>query len=159
MRVIIKTKIYLLALLFSFFAFYAPVTASAAPSGPNPNSTPNCNYVNTAGKVVKNNCSSKNVCGGVGFPQINTSINIGCHQEGNPIIDLIFAIIRLLSDGVGLVIVGSLVVAGIQYSSSRGDPQATAAAVNRIRSTIFALLLFIFGYAILNYIIPAEVLH
>ena len=73
--------------------------------------------------------------------------------------DVIFAIIRFLSAGAGLVIVGSLVWGGIQYSLSRGDPQATAAAVNRIKSVLVALFIFIFAYAILNYLIPGQVLQ
>jgi len=93
-----------------------------------------------------------------GQKPINTSIDFGCVGRGNALMDLTFAIIRFLSDGVGLIIIGSLVWAGIQYSGSRGDPQSTASAVNRIQSTFFALLLFIFAYAILNYIIPGQVL-
>jgi hypothetical protein len=86
---------------------------------------------------------------------VHTTINIGCKGKGNPIADATFAVIRFLSNGVGLVIVGSLVYGGIQYSASRGDPQATAMAVNRLRSTLLALFIFIFGYTILNYLIPA----
>lgn len=89
---------------------------------------------------------------------IATSINIGCKGQGNAIMDLMFAIIRFLSNGAGLVIIGSLVLGGIQYTISRGDPQGTATAINRIRSVMFALLLFIFSYAILNYLIPGQLL-
>jgi hypothetical protein len=92
-------------------------------------------------------------------PGIGVSIDIGCRGQGNPIADMTFAIIRVLSAGVGLVVVGSIVVGGIQYSASRGDPQATAMAINRIRSSLFALLIYIFGFAILNYIIPGAILQ
>lgn len=90
---------------------------------------------------------------------VTTSIDIGCTGTGNPILDATYAVIRFLSAGVGLVIVGSIVLAGIQYSTSRGDPQSTAKALGRIRSTLFALLIFIFGYAFLNYIIPGGFFH
>ncbi len=96
-------------------------------------------------------------CGG--GDGVKTSINIGCRGKGNPIADMAFAVIRILSAGVGLVVVGSIIVGGIQYSASRGDPQATALAINRIRSSLFALLLFIFGYALLNYVIPGQFLQ
>jgi hypothetical protein len=95
---------------------------------------------------------------GDGKNKVNTSINIGCVGKGNPITDLTFAIIRFLSNGAALVLVGSLVYGGIQYTLSRGDPQATAQAMNRIKSVAGALLLFIFAYAILNYIIPGQIL-
>ena len=90
--------------------------------------------------------------------EVHISLDIGCKHKGNPILDALFAIIRFLSIGVGLVIVGSMVVAGIQFTSSRGDPQATAKAVGRIQSTLVALLIFIFAYAILNYLVPGAIL-
>jgi hypothetical protein len=103
---------------------------------------------------------SADTCGGGGSnPSIGISISIGCKGQGNPIADMSFAVIRILSDGVGLVVVGSIIVGGIQYSASRGDPQATALAINRIRSSLFALIIFIFGYALLNYIIPGQFLQ
>jgi len=97
--------------------------------------------------------TTPNSCGGPG-QSVPTSIDLGCRHVGNPITDLLFAIIRLLSDGVGIIVVGSIVVGGIQYTTSRGDPNATAAAIGRIRASLIALLIFIFAYAILNYVIP-----
>lgn len=98
-------------------------------------------------------------CGGEGGnPRVQTSIDIGCAGEGNPIMDMTFAIIKDLTVGVGVVVIASLVWAGIQFSSSRGDPQATASAIKRIRSNVFALLLFFFAYAILNYVVPGAIL-
>ena len=98
------------------------------------------------------------VCGD-GDDAVGLSIKVGCKGKGNPITDMVFAIIRILSDGVGLVVIASIIVGGIQYTGSRGDPQSTAMAVNRIRSSVFALIIFIFGYAILNFIIPAGFLQ
>jgi hypothetical protein len=91
--------------------------------------------------------------------QYTPAIDIGCQSKGNAIDDMLFAIIRILSDGVGLVVIGSIIVAGIQYTTSQGNPQNTAKAVARVRSSIIALLIYIFGYAILNYLIPAGFLH
>lgn len=97
-------------------------------------------------------------CGAAGDTQVKTAIDLGCHGIGNPVMDMLFAIIRFLTAGVGLVLVGSLVYAGIQYSASQGDPNNTAAAVKRIKSILGALLLFIFAYAILNYVVPGMVI-
>lgn len=102
--------------------------------------------------------TAENVCGG-GENEIRTSIDFGCKGEGNAMLDLAFAIIRFLSNGAGLVIIGSLVWAGIQYTGSRGDPQSSAMAINRIQSTVFALLIFIFAYAIINYLVPGVFLR
>jgi hypothetical protein len=97
-------------------------------------------------------------CGGEGNDPVKTSIDLGCRGVGNPIVDMLFAAVRFLSIGVGLVIIGSLVVAGIQFTSSRGDPQASANALKRVQTTFAALLLYLFAYAILNYIVPGQLL-
>ncbi len=96
---------------------------------------------------------------GDGVDKVKTSINIGCKGKGNPIADMMFAIIRFLSTGVGIVIVGSTILAGIQYSAAGGNPQAVAKARGRITSNVVALLIFIFGYALLNYITPGGFLN
>jgi hypothetical protein len=110
---------------------------------------------------------------GSGSLAVHIAINFGCHGEAcvtnpptdpvycapnanhNAIVDIAFAIIRFLSLGVGIIVIASIVVAGIQYTTSRGDPNATAKATQRIRSSVIALLVYIFAYAILNYVIPA----
>jgi hypothetical protein len=107
-----------------------------------------------SGSVNLDGSSSKKYYCGASSNRIYTAINLGCVGKGNATVDLAFAIIRFLSAGVGLVVIASIVYGGIQYTMSRGDPQATAAAVDRIRNSLFALLLFIFAYAIINYIIP-----
>jgi hypothetical protein len=93
-------------------------------------------------------------CGGPNDHPVQTSIDFGCSGKGNPILDLAFAIIRFLSDGVGIVVIASVIVGGIQYTTSSGDPNASAKAVARIRAALLALVIFIFAYAILNYVLP-----
>jgi len=92
---------------------------------------------------------------GTGKDRVETMLDFGCKGQSTAIIDILFAIIRFLSAGVGIIIIGSTVYAGIQYITSRGDPQATAKAIARVRNNVIALGLFIFAYAILNYLIPA----
>lgn len=62
--------------------------------------------------------------------------------------------VQLLSAAVGIVIVIAIVIGGIQYGSSAGDPQQAAAAKARIRNAIIALLTFLFLYALLNFLLP-----
>lgn len=80
--------------------------------------------------------------------------NSYCSSPHNAIIDLTFAIIKFISDGVGLLIIMSLIIAGIQYTFSRGEPQAINSAMKRIQSSVTALIIFIFAYALLNFVIP-----
>lgn len=91
-------------------------------------------------------------CGG--SPAVKTAIDIGCTGNGNPITDAGFAIIRFLSLGVGLAIVAGLIIAGIQLTASKGDPQLRAKALSRINNVVIALFVYIFAFAILNYVIP-----
>ncbi|MFI5271281.1 MAG: hypothetical protein ACHQT9_04525, partial [Candidatus Saccharimonadales bacterium] len=65
----------------------------------------------------------------------------------------------LLSGMVGIIVVISLILGGIQYSASEGDPQKSAKAKDRIAKTIFALLAYIFLYAFLQFIIPNGAFH
>lgn len=98
--------------------------------------------------------AAKYYCGG-GDRRVETSIDFGCKGQANPAIDMLFAFIRFATAGAGIVMIGSVVFAGIQYTISKGDPQATAEAIKRVRNTLIALALYIFAYAILNYLIPA----
>lgn len=96
---------------------------------------------------------------GSGDRAIRVSFNFGCKgasygRDLNPIIDVAFAIFRFLSAGVGLVVIGSIIVAGIQYSASRGNPQATEAAKKRIVNALSGLMLYIFLFAIANFLVP-----
>lgn len=77
-----------------------------------------------------------------------------CSTYHNAMVDLLFAIIKFISDGVGLIVIMSIIIAGIQYTFSRGEPQAVQAASKRIQSSVTALIIFIFAYALLNFIIP-----
>jgi hypothetical protein len=92
-------------------------------------------------------------------PKVAVSIDFGCEGKGNPVVDIVFAIIRFLSAGVGIAVVASLVWAGVQYTASRGDPAATAKAVERMRNTVIALIAFIFLAALLDYVIPTGFLN
>jgi len=118
--------------------------------------------------TIPNTYFATSQCGS-GTEAIPTSINFGCQGAAclnknttnpycsanhNALIDLLFAIIRFITDGIGLVMIVSLIIAGIQYTTSRGDPQELNKATKRIRSTITALIFFLFAYAILNYVVP-----
>lgn len=75
----------------------------------------------------------------------------------NPIIVLIAGFVRFLSVGVGIAVTISIVVSGIQYMASRGNPQSIQAAQSRLWNAIIALLLFIFMTVIINFLIPGGV--
>lgn len=65
--------------------------------------------------------------------------------------------INLLSAAVGLVVVASLIFAGIQYMTAGSNASQVAAAKGRIAMSILALILFIFAYGILQWLIPGGI--
>lgn len=65
--------------------------------------------------------------------------------------------INLLSVVVGIVVAIMIVVGGIQYSASRDNPQATAAAKQRVTNAVIALIVYVFVFAILEYLVPGGV--
>ena len=97
---------------------------------------------------------------GKGDNAVDTKFDFGCVGDDydgdtlNPILDVLYAIIRFLSLGVGIVIVGSIIWAGIQYSSSQGNPEQTQAAKSRIQNAITGLVLYMFIYALIQYLVP-----
>lgn len=76
-----------------------------------------------------------------------------------PIVGYIVLAINILSGAVGLIITAVIIASGIQYSSSRDDPQAVAAAKGRIYSAVLALAVFIFAWTILQWLVPGGVLN
>lgn len=78
-----------------------------------------------------------------------TSCNLDCvlTRYVNPIINFLAMI-------VGLVVTIVLSVAGIQYSSSAGDPQKAAKAKARISNAILALISFLFLWVFLQWAVP-----
>lgn len=62
--------------------------------------------------------------------------------------------INLLTMIFGLIATGSLILGGIQYSASEGDPNKAGQAKNRIANTIFAIIAYFFLYGFLQFLIP-----
>ncbi|MGH7241496.1 MAG: hypothetical protein ACREGB_04330, partial [Candidatus Saccharimonadales bacterium] len=61
---------------------------------------------------------------------------------------------NLLSILVGVIAVASIIMGGINYSTSGGDPQKAAKAKARITNTILALVIYGFLYGFLQFVIP-----
>ncbi len=79
--------------------------------------------------------------------------------NGGPIMAYLVMVIQYLSSAVGLVIVLMIVIGGVQYITSAGDPGAIKAAKGRITNAIVALFAFFLMFAILNFIIPGGILQ
>jgi|GEM_PF-3337595 hypothetical protein len=79
-------------------------------------------------------------------------------EENCGIIGYLVIIINVLSALVAVVVLGSIIYAGVQYSMAGSDPSKVSAAKERIRNALIALFFFMFMYGFLNFLIPGGVL-
>ncbi len=98
-------------------------------------------------------------CVKVSVPLPGTSNEIcGEQTRGGVIMTYVRAIIRFMGSLVGLVIIMMIIIGGVQYLTAAGNPSQVAAAKSRIQNAITGLFLFIFMYAILNYLVPGGII-
>jgi hypothetical protein len=72
----------------------------------------------------------------------------------SPFVQDIQKILNFLSAGVGIVVIGVIILGGIQYSMAGDNSQAVGAAKQRIINGLIALVAFIFMFAFLNWLLP-----
>lgn len=82
----------------------------------------------------------------------------GVAREGGPIVWYAIEVMKLISVVIGGVIILVLVMAGINYITSAGDPSGVKTAKKRIQNAITALILYLSMFAILNFLIPGGIL-
>ncbi len=149
-----KSKCFLILNVSSIFSLPKEVNCSTITNSADPTG-------NSDG-IVNPEKDGKYQCGKGDGNVVTTGFDFGClgpkytglTGKLNPIVDIAFAIFRFLSAGVGLIVIGSIIVAGIQYSASRGDPQAITQSRARITNSIIGLLIYIFIFAIANFLVP-----
>ena len=76
---------------------------------------------------------------------------------GNIIVAYLVEILKFLGLAFGGLILLLIIVSGVQYIASAGDPGAVKSAKSRITNAVTALVLYIFMYAILNFLIPGGI--
>jgi hypothetical protein len=78
-------------------------------------------------------------------------------NKNNPIVKDLNQAVNFLSAAVGVVVVGTIILGGIQYTMAGDNPQALGAAKQRIINGLIALLAFLFMYAFLQWLVPGGV--
>lgn len=63
-------------------------------------------------------------------------------------------VINMLTVAFGVIAVVSLILGGIQYSTSEGDPQKASKAKNRLANTVLAILAYSVLYGFLQFLVP-----
>ena len=76
---------------------------------------------------------------------------------GNPIVKDLNEIVNVFSGLVGVVVVGTIILGGIQYAAAGDKAEAVSAAKKRIINGVIALLAFLFIFAFLQWLIPGGV--
>lgn len=107
-------------------------------------------HVNDSGTAASKKCQDVDLGVGVDCEELDPNENV--------IYTYLRAIIRFLSLGVGLVTVGMIVISGVRYITSNGNPQAIQDAKSKLLNAVFGLILFIFAVAIINFLIPGGLL-
>jgi len=77
-----------------------------------------------------------------------------CNQFVN---DYVNPAVKALTALVGIAAVLSIIIAGIQYSSSADDPGVVTKAKQRVFNVVLGLLAYIFLVAFLNFLIPGGI--
>ena len=77
--------------------------------------------------------------------------------KDNPIVEDINLIVNFLSVGVGVVVIGMLILGGIQYSLAGDKPEAVNAAKQRIINALIALVAYLFIFAFVQWLVPGGV--
>lgn len=94
-------------------------------------------------------------CSGSSCSPTPTGAGQNCNEKHCDLIALyVNPLINILSVIVGLIVAASLIMGGIQYASSTGDPQKVGAAKTRIYNTLLAFMAYAFMYAFLNFLVP-----
>ena len=103
-------------------------------------------------------CSNTNInqSGGSNATSTGSGANVplvidGASSEITSIINSILKIVYALS---GISIIGVVIMGGIQYSSSNGNPQAVSAAKKKIQNAILALVVMAMLYPLIQWLIP-----
>ena len=79
--------------------------------------------------------------------------NDATSKEDGCVAKYISMAIAFLSGGVGIVVVIMIIIGGIQYTSSSGDPQKVGAAKQKIFNAVLALVAWVLLLGFLNYLV------
>ena len=77
-----------------------------------------------------------------------------CIGGTNPIYTYLRSIIFFMGGAIGLAVVITIIVAGIQYSSSAGNAANITQAKERLINAVIGLVLYLFLAAMLRYLVP-----
>lgn len=103
--------------------------------------------------------------GGFSIPECSGEASYNCKSEeslntcskNNPIVVWLSFFINMLAAIVGIGAIIMVIVAGLQYSAARDNPQGIQAAKQKLTNVLIGIAAFVFMYAFLQWLIPGGV--
>lgn len=152
---ILNTAFMALVVAASFFQAPKALALSCADGTPYPtnpsqgfNST---DYCRDKGGVSSTGNQTNTTQGG---SSTSGKATIDIDGTSSEISGLIQSILNIIYGISGVSIIGVIILAGIQYSSSNGNPQAVSAAKKKIQNAVLALVVLAILYPFLQWIVP-----
>ena len=89
---------------------------------------------------------------------INSSADTlaGCNvkkDEGNGLMDTVLVIINVILAVLGIVTVLMIILGGVNYTTSQGDPTKAAKAKNTILYGVIGLVIALLAFAVVNFVL------
>lgn len=98
--------------------------------------------------------ASAATCDNPGGKSVETSV-IDCPNSGRGIIwDVLSVAVNFLAAGVGLAVVAGIVFGAVTYATAAGSADQAKKGIGYVTNAVIALLLFVFMYAIINFLVP-----
>ena len=95
------------------------------------------------------------ICDKADAPAANASNTVDVTSTG--IFALLTWVLRILTAAVGIAAIGTIIYAGILYSSAGGDSGMVTKAKTLIRDTVIGIVAYGLMFVLLNFIIPGGV--
>ena len=146
----------IMSFILTGFAYIKPVIAFADPANcsTQPNSQTCAGHIPTT--TIPTSCDNSGICSSTVCTGAGCTGDKTCAAGGTCgfIEKYVNPAIVLLTVIFGLIVVVAIIIGGIQYSTSSGDPQKAAAAKSRITKAIIAVVAYLFLFAALRFLVP-----
>lgn len=116
-------------------------------------STPNVNHAKATPKDDPNGGVCDDACTDIGSEFDPTDCADGLEGDCQ-VLDIVKLVAKVFAAMAATVIVAMIIVAGIQYSMAGAEASKVQAAKGKIVNALIALLLLIFGFSLIQWLVP-----
>lgn len=89
------------------------------------------------------------------FSYVSAATSVAGSKDA--IFGLIQTVLNIIFSITGFVIIGMVIVGGIQYSTAGGNPQKASEAKKKISNAVLSLILMVFLYPFLQWLVPGGI--